>query len=102
MTAPQGAVFSEGGIMSPEEIKHMPFSEKLARTEPGEGTHTHVRYEGRPYRVEDMERELGFTFEQLKRRDVVEAERTFCMIGEAALTLDEFMATHTKIELGYN
>lgn len=86
-----------------EEKAGMPFAEKLRYTVfPEPEPPTHVLINGAPCAVPDMKRLLGFSYEQWQMRQTVAAQRTFCSIGGAALTLDEFIELHPHIELGYD
>lgn len=63
---------------------------------------THVTYEGEMHAVNELRAKFGFTYEQLLARREMENLRTFCKIGEQALTLDQFEQEHPHIELGTN
>lgn len=67
-------------------------------------TVTHCIVDGQMYSTEEMPRLLGYSYEEHRSRQVALAEvdrrRTFCTIGEHALTLEEFEAAHPLIELG--
>lgn len=92
-------------VKSPQENtskpagRYMSYAERLSKTT-FLATITHVtNYDGEVMTPEEFYVANNHTWEQAKYRQNVAVQRTYCTIGDTALTLAEFETMHPHIEL---